>query len=70
MEQGETTKFVTGVVNKGKYNKKVKIATSVISIMLKTGNFHKKFLILIKGGKNTKHFTKDNHLAVDSALRI
>lgn len=52
--KGKATEFVTGVVNKGKYNKKVKIATSATSIMLKTGNFHKKFLISIKGKKNTK----------------
>jgi len=50
--RGNPTKFVTGVVNKGKCLKKVKIATSVTSIMLKTGNFYKKFLISIKGKKN------------------
>jgi hypothetical protein len=49
--RGKATKFVTGVVNKGKYHKKVKIATSANNIMLKTGNFHKKFLISIKKKK-------------------
>jgi hypothetical protein len=50
--RGKPTKFVTGVVNKGKYHKKFKIATSATSIVLKTGNFYKKFLISIKGKKH------------------
>jgi len=49
--RGNPTKFVTGVVNKGKYHKKVKIATSATSIMLKTGNFYKKILNLDKRKK-------------------
>lgn len=67
---GKTTKFVTEVVNKGKYHKKGQDCHFSDQYYVEDREFPQKVLNLGKREKKTKHFSKDNHLAVDSALRI